>query len=487
MNGHHTISRNIAERIHISGRLDLLTPAHFGNGEVRGDALVDMTLLLDEVDRIALIPGTTIAGALRSYLRERLYGFGAREPDQKNSPVTRLFGPLRTGTRAVDQSLLIVDDALALTEGTTLRDGVCIDPLSATAFPKRKFDIELLEAGTAFDLHFELLVKTDETQSLLPFVAAALSGLEYEEIRLGARKTRGFGQCKVSGWTVSRYRLKDPHDLMLWLATPAHQHRKDASYGPIAVALADIIPVADRRSTATLTATFTLEGSSMLIRSGFGEADSGPDMEHLHASHVDGSRWPVIPGTTWAGVLRHRALRIARTLATDAGTSLENANKLVDDMFGIMPKDNDGGQASRITVNESRIDGGQSLYQTRVRIDRFTGGAFEGALYEQAPVYGSTGANVQLRLKLSNPQGYEIGMLILLLKDLWTGDLTVGGEASVGRGHLTGINATLQHSSKILLEDGAPSLGLSAEDQKALKGFVAELSAHLGWMKGAGQ
>ena len=37
----------------------------------------------------------------------------------------------------------------------------------------------------------------------------------------------------------------------------------------------------------------------------------------------------------------------------------------------------------------------------------------------------------------------EIGLLLLVLKDLWTGDLPIGGESSVGRGRLRGKEATL--------------------------------------------
>ncbi|MBK9231259.1 MAG: hypothetical protein IPO15_10455 [Anaerolineae bacterium] len=34
-----------------------------------------------------------------------------------------------------------------------------------------------------------------------------------------------------------------------------------------------------------------------------------------------------------------------------------------------------------------------------------------------------------------------MGLLLLVLKDLWTGDLPLGGESSVGRGRLAGRNA----------------------------------------------
>ncbi|MDQ2999174.1 MAG: hypothetical protein M3R61_19260, partial [Chloroflexota bacterium] len=37
----------------------------------------------------------------------------------------------------------------------------------------------------------------------------------------------------------------------------------------------------------------------------------------------------------------------------------------------------------------------------------------------------------------------EVGLLLLLLKDLWMGDLTLGGTSSIGRGRLRGISALL--------------------------------------------
>ena len=55
-----------------------------------------------------------------------------------------------------------------------------------------------------------------------------------------------------------------------------------------------------------------------------------------------------------------------------------------------------------------------------------------------------------MTLHLRQPEDAEIGLLLLLLKDLWTGDLTVGSESSVGRGRLQGISATLKRSGKTL-------------------------------------
>lgn len=481
MTAHHENARGIVERVHISGRLVLQTPAHFGNGEVRGEALVDMTLLQDEVDGRALIPGTTIAGALRNYLRERLHSYDENEPDRRDSKVAWLFGPARSGKIVTDQSLLVVDDALSVREGVTLRDGVRIEAATGTAADKAKFDIELLEAGTEFNLHFELMLTDKKDTGVLAYLAAALQGFENGEIRLGARKRRGYGQCKVESWTVRRYKLTNPADLCAWLETPTFGHELGAATGKIADVLVGAAGVPDHRQSFAIHGQFGLDKSSLMIRSGFGQADVGPDMEHMHASHVDGRRWPVVPGTSWAGILRHRALRIAKTITRYNKASDDLAAKVVDEMFGWMHEAEERGQASRITVDETEVKQGESLYQTRVRIDRFTGGAFETALFEEAPVYGKPETTVEARLHLRNPKNYEMGLLLLALKDLWTGDLPVGGEASIGRGRLQGQWATVTtpDGKNYRLQRDEPDMGLSKEQWRVFQDYVDSLWAVL--------
>lgn len=495
MTAHHEKPRGVQERIHISGKLTLETPAHFGNGQVRGDALVDMMLLLDEAEPgKALIPGTSVAGALRNYLRERLCGyFEAEDGTDWDSKIAWLFGPARESSDDLDQSLLIVDDALASAQGTTLRDGVRINPKTGTAWVAKtdaagqvrkegaKFDIEFLEPDTAFDLHFELALTEDKGAEVLPYLVAALQGLENGDIRLGARKRRGYGRCRVDGWLVSRYRLTDPGDLCAWLETPAHAHRPNTKPADIATALGVGPAAEDQRKRCTIQATFALERSSVLIRSGFGQADVGPDMEHLHSRDKRGKPQPVISGTSWAGVIRHRGLRIANTLAGDDEEAQLRAVDLVNALFGWMPAGEQGGRASKLTVDETTINDGQSLYQTRVRIDRFTGGAFETALFEQAPVYGKRNTRVGFRLDVREPEPYEMGLLLLVLKDLWTGDLPVGGEASVGRGRLQGVEATLTTpaAGAFTLSQGQPALGLDASQQAVLQGYVTALGDKL--------
>ncbi len=303
-----TLHRFITERWVIKGKLTLETPAHFGNGDA--DPLTDMPLLMDEVSGNPMLPGTSIAGALRNYLREREYGYGKAEV--KNSKTSLLFGSSRNDEDG-RQSPLIIDDANGTSAGFELRDGVAIDPETRTAADDKKFDMQLLAAGSTFDLRFELILNK-ESQNLCDALFTALSGLEKGEITLGARKHRGFGQCKVTDWQVWKFDLSAKDGLLKWLGF--EQKLSTATEQPghdLASKLGASFRGEDNRSFAHLNANFAIDGT-LMIRSGFGEAGNSPDMVHIH-SRRGGKPVPVIPGTSLAGVLRQRALKIARTLA----------------------------------------------------------------------------------------------------------------------------------------------------------------------------
>jgi CRISPR/Cas system CMR subunit Cmr4 (Cas7 group RAMP superfamily) len=429
----------------------LMTPTHLGNGEADGP--IGMSLLRDPLTETqVLLTGASIAGALRNYLREVEHGYGVKiEDDQApGSPVVQLFGG-RRGDDSGAQSLLIVDDARSETAPIEVRDGVRIDPATGTAKEGAKFDLELLQAGTTFPLRFELLIPEGKTAALKRALARALQGLQKGEITLGARKRRGFGCCQVKRWRVVSYDLSTPDGLLSWLS----QEENTAEEGEdIASLLGVSVGNADVRHRFTLDAEFWLDGS-LLIRA---DSRCGADAGHLYSPRPGGQAVPILPGTSLAGALRHRALRIANTLAPDG-----DGSNLVERMFGSSLKEREDREeeqstqdsparsegdkpltASRVIVRETVIEGTKPLVQSRVEIDRFTGGAYPTALFSEEVLFGGPGSSVRVFAELRNPQDHEVGLLLLLLKDLWTGDLAIGGERSVGRGRLRGKNAELR-------------------------------------------
>src|SRR5487761_1096511 len=146
--------RGLRARWTLEATLTLTTAAHFGG---RGDSALDMPILRCAKTDRPLLPGTSLAGALRDYLLDRLAGYGHESegttPNQTcwetldKTDIAKLFGGARGDDKGV-QSPLIVFDALGAlpvgSEHTEVRDGVMIDTAAGIAADHKKFDFEVL-------------------------------------------------------------------------------------------------------------------------------------------------------------------------------------------------------------------------------------------------------------------------------------------------------------------------------------------------------
>ncbi len=478
--------RHIVKRIVIKGDLVLQSGAHFGAGDPDPLSYVDMMLLKDPLEGKALLPGASIAGALRNYLRERELGFSHKitsASKERQLLATALFGAYK-GDDDGKQSLLIVNDALAEVKQIELRDGVRIDPATRTAQEDMLFSLEILPAGTIFPLSFELLALDKDTDKILKGLVIALQGFEQGAITLGAKKRRGYGQCKVESWQVTEYNLTDPSGLIAWLNQDTNTQKTAKT---VADALNFPVEKLDKRAYFELKSTFGLDGS-LLIRSHVGSREGSPDTAHIHTIDINGKRLPFVPGASLAGVIRHRALRIAKTIFKD---ETEKADDLVDEMFGCektVEKVENGQtkkeqvlKASRVIVEDAPLKHVKPMVQNRVKLDRFTGGAFKTALINQEPIFGHKDrSELGLNLRLRTPQAHEIGLLLLVLKDLWTGDLPLGGESSIGRGRLQGKKADLLLSNgngkpKISWHISQTDQGLEVSNRAELNYYIEKL------------
>jgi len=467
--------RPLGARWVIRGTLTIETALHLGGD---GTERVDMPVLRDPRDGKPLLPGTTFAGALRSALADRLLGYGESEMARDDNgrlrlrseaePIVALFG----GTRGDDdgsQSPLIIFDALGElpdAHGIEVRDGVAISPATGIAEDHKKYDYEVLPAGTTFPVRLDLLLPAPPTvrnstqpeeKALLECLAAALDAFTHSENGFGAKRSRGLGRVSAC-WGARRFDLASPEGWMEWVvtdherpfaATPDQACIRDALE---AAAPADLRPHSlpgDARSRVMIDLDLRV-AHDILVRSP-GTDPGAPDVSHLHSGGI-----AILPGTSLAGAMRTQALRIAR-LVRDGKN---DADAWIDRLFGPRfegqrPSDGPKPRASRVRFSEARLDGSQPQRQTRVAIDRFTQGVVDTALFDEQTEVGGR-ATVQLELR--NAEHGELGLVLLVLKDLLDGSLPVGGTASVGRGVLRG-------SATVTWYDGAGITPRSAEIQ----------------------
>jgi len=472
--------RHIIKRIIIRGNLILDTPTCLGSGD--SESPTDISLLRDSISNHALLTGVSLAGAIRNNLRESQHGYLSSE--KLNDLSTTLFGVIWSDKDIDDgnQSPLIVYDSISTSPiKSELRDGVKINSVTRTAEAKKKYDLELLQAGTEFPLCFELLIeeKSDEPNyksTLLKGLVIALQGLEKGEISLGIKKNRGFGRCRVDNWQVWNFNLEDASDRIYWL-TLDHSWSTDPPCTKSPTSGASIVVAMkaaelefpeeweDKREFCKIDTTFTI-ACPLLIRSSQASSDKAPDVVHLK-SRRNGEIKSILSGTSLAGVLRHRAERIINTIGKNTS--------IIEDIFGsdLSKNKTSEAKASRLIVHESVIESTTDLVQNRIAIDRFTGGTLHGALFNEQAVFPKNDTHLKLNLELLTPKDYEIGLLLLLLKDLWTGDLPVGGTSSIGRGRLQGKKADItikknQEKRKFIIEQSENNQSLIIREDDSI-------------------
>lgn len=192
--------------------------------------------------------------------------------------------------------------------------------------------------------------------------------------------------------------------------------------------------------------------TSIMIRCSGGNP-AAPDVIHLSETRLspDGRSTEVqlVSGTSFAGSLRHRVERIVNTLGID--------RRAIDQMFGPAhhatgrPGERSMLYAGRVWVEESAVDKASINVQSRVAIDRFTGAALETALYQEAaawPKADRCAASFKVRLEIRDEPADQLYSALLLqgFKDLWLGDLNLGGEGGIGRGVFQGQRACFRRT-----------------------------------------
>jgi CRISPR/Cas system CSM-associated protein Csm3 (group 7 of RAMP superfamily) len=450
----------VVQKIKIGGRLVLLSPLLIGSGtETEGRVNEVDTYVLKDKQEVPFIPGTSLAGVLRDYLYRR---------DQKTGEL--LFGkiiPQSDGSHDLQSAVAVQDIHLENTK-IALRDGVGIDDFTHMAKDGCKYDYEAVERGAEGTFSMEITLRefhAQQGQAIEDAIGALLYHLE-SGFMLGALTAKGFGRVCIQQLKAVKYDFHEKADVIAWLlgrdsCTILKSRKEDADVS------ADMIIDAD----------FALR-SSLIIRDYVVDEQNNnaeDDKNKLSAIQKMSNGDYVIPGTSLKGVLRHQSAQILRRLGV--------VDTMLDDLMGYAEKE--AKKKSRFYVEEIYINGGvKAVEQTRNRIDRFTGATIETALFTTRPIWQEKNQEATIRhfhYEIRGCKDWEAGLALFLLRDLWLGQVAIGGEKSVGRGTLQGIRADIDFKGQHykLDKDGKVVYG----DQSELGRFAAALVS----LKGAEQ
>lgn len=433
----------IIEKIQMSGRLVVQSPLCIGSGQ--DDGITDSLVLKDKQGK-AFIPGTSLAGVLRDIVCSH-----------DSNLADLLFGNLSDNR----QSMINIDDVLLENSVYTVRDGVRIDGITNTAEDTGKFDYEVVERGAAGSFSATITIRKNdiEDKKAVEQLAAALADQLMYGISLGAHTAKGFGEVKGSKIKVATYDFSQPDSLGAWLLGEMSQADIYAAAAKPLVADDDFYAEID----LALKTSLLVGAEPDAFDKGSGK-DEGKVQKVMLSSNGD----YVIPGTSVKGVIRKQAEHICRVVG-DYG----------DDFLGSLmgySKADKAKQRSRLRTYEVYLrEGVEAVNQSHVRIDRFTGGHMGSGLYTNKPLWQkkADAKTMTMRLAISGCSDAEAGLMLLILKDIWTGQLAFGGDKAGGSGVMQGLKAVISYKGhKYAMEKAAGGIKASAEDRAAMNSLV---------------
>lgn len=373
------------------------------------------------------VPAASLAGAMRAYLKKRkdepcIMGCSGKENDGKADDEKADDGRM--------SAVFLSDMTFEEKPIVSVRDGVELNE-KKTAVNESKYDMEIIEAGICASFYAEITIreKDMETEYEEEF-AAIIKGLHNGEIRLGRKKTRGYGRfsvCHVACKVFNKRNYLEYANLYLdektwetgeneldkWL----NRSQKESQY-------------------LTLEVPLRLKGGISIRQ--YASKKGEPDFVQL--ANKKGNA--VIPGSSFAGAIRHRIETILTELVRK-GLNI-CVSDVIDGMFGYVKKKEKEAHVSAVVINESEIEGAKPLLMTRNGISRFESSARDKTLFtEKTYVDGTLTLNIRIKKDAQVEKDSRVcseqmlGLILMAVEDMRNGFLAVGGATSIGRGILT--------------------------------------------------
>ena len=433
--------------------IEAKSPLNIGSGSkgIKSDSLV-----LRDINGLPFIPGTTIAGLLRHTL---------------DNDKEKYMGSQEMG------SPLIVTEAKMLDDEGTVLDGILSQEklrepflVNFSQLPIRqhakighrgstlkggKFDEEIVLKGTRFCFEMEMLSNTKDEAKFKEI----LNTLSSDTFRIGSGSRSGFGEIEVVD-NQCQYKIVDLTD-----AIQREWYLKKSSSLNEEWKEADTFSLKKPSTNSWTTYTIKLTPVDfMLFGSGFGNDKA--DMTYVRESFIDWSTKPatvkdrerviLIPASSVKGALSHRLAFHYNKIKGIFADTLKEGEK-IDDFVGknnaavkaVFGSEGDKDANGKIQnkkrgnvlisdiIQEASLS---SKVLNHVSIDRFTGGAIDGALFSEETLYAKE-QSFELKLLVNNCAFDDKDIKTAFentLKDLCSCMLPLGGGVNRGNGCFEG-------------------------------------------------
>jgi len=378
------------------------------------------------------IPGSSIAGCLL-----RCFQDNQDELDPGGISFRQFWGIDISENEKIQSHISIGPSTMTSGEYSTMvYDGVRIDPKTGTAADQAKYDYEYVNPGVEFRCEIVVTIRKQ-------FEATDFKRLSYfvitcfeNEFQIGAKANKGFGELDLSNAVTDVFKF--PKDFDRWMQFCADGQITDARD------LSKLMNPIEYKAISNLRIRINANLAGPIITAlnidGAGKVDK-------IQFHRESGKY-IIPASSILGPISHRARKILNTVYMNQANSLS----IHKNIFGDVEEETQISCRSKIIVKESEIRNSREHSQTRIQVDRFTGGVINSALAESLSIIPAGDKNVEFIIILKNPEPKEITLLMMVIKDLLTGDLAIGGEKGIGRGLFRGGEVSLEYNHDKLEE-----------------------------------
>ena len=445
--------------------IEAKTPLAVGSGEkdITTDALV-----ATDVNGLPYIPGTAIAGVVRSMIGEEsaktFFGYQVpnKKKDGKGSEIIFTEAKILNSKGEVVDGLNIEaidkDPLLKEYKELPIRQHARISEKGVTV-KGGKFDEQVVFAGTRFCFELEMVSDGNNYSDF----ESILSQVNNKTFRIGSGTRCGFGEIEVVEMQRAKLDLSRSNELELYLDKSSNLSEDWNGWQR------DENIEKETLSTDWQEYKLSLQPEDFfLFGSGFGDEDV--DMTPVKARKVvweDGvgrlsDKMVLIPATSVKGALSHRVAyhwnKLNEYYAGNPEAKVGKENFAVKTLFGSEGEKEGEGQL-RGNVIFSDIIENRSVKDkilNHVAIDRFTGGAIDGALFSEKTTYvKEKDKPFEMTLLVKNEmlskkdkKNVTVGeALEVALQDICKGMLPLGGGVNRGNGIFSG---TLKRGEEII-------------------------------------
>jgi len=379
---------------------------------------------------LPMILGTSIAGVLRKDFqgnKNKLFGDeNSNKKDAKGSEliISNALLCIDNENKVCEELLLEKSTFLKKFDNLPIREHTAITD-KGVAKEHSKFDEEIVYKGTRFKFSIEMI--EDEKSSFEDI----LNLLSSSSFRLGGGSTKGFGKFKIHEIRTQSF---DETNYEEYSSSLNHTLNSEAKAS---------LPIVKDKNYINYTLNITPDDFFM-FGSGFGDSDA--DSTQVYEKVVDygtgelSDEMILIPASSIKGALAHRAVFHYNSIK---GNTIESNNgiSILENIFGEAKnskKDIAGSKGKVIFSDCYKKDKKETKVFDHVCIDRFTGGAMNGALFQEKTIAQKNNYKIEILLHV-NIKDDEQKAFEKALLDITTGMLPLGGMTTKGHGVFIGI------------------------------------------------